>query len=69
VNTQSLSTSERIQLAEQLWESVRNNADEVNLSKEQVQLLNERLDAFQKDNIQGDSWQSVKTRISNLKRP
>jgi len=69
VNIQSLSTSERIQLAEQLWESVRNNADEVNLSKEQVQLLNERLDAFQKDNIQGDSWQSVKTRISNLKRP
>ena len=69
MNTQSLSTSERIQLAEQLWESVRNNADEVNLSKEQVQLLNERLDAFQKDNIQGDSWQSVKTRISNLKRP
>lgn len=69
MNIQSLSTSERIQLAEQLWESVRNNADEVNLSKEQVQLLNERLDAFQKDNIQGDSWQSVKTRISNLKRP
>lgn len=59
----NLSVSERIILAEALWDSVANQHDEIQLSTEQKTELDRRLAAFQSDNDQGESWEQVKTDI------
>ena len=61
----SLSTSERILLAEELWDSVHDKSDEIELSPEQVKLLEARLAAYDEDGESGDSWENVKTRIQS----
>lgn len=65
MDIQLLSTSERILLAEKLWDSVRENSDQVELTPEHVEVLNERLDALSTDGDKGESWDIVKKRISN----
>jgi putative addiction module component (TIGR02574 family) len=63
MDIQSLSNSERILLAEQLWDSVRANSDKLELTPEQTRFLESRLSAFEKDGDLGDSWENVKDRI------
>ena len=65
MNIQSLSTSERILLAEKIWESVRLKHDQIVLSPEQVELLEERLSALESDGQPGSDWETVKARITN----
>lgn len=60
---ENLSVSERIILAEALWDSVSNQQDEIQLSDEQKSELDKRLTAFQSDNDHGESWEQVKTDI------
>ena len=55
----------RILLAEKLWESVRLKSDEVELTAEQVELLETRMSALEADGDLGDSWENVKARIMN----
>lgn len=64
MDIQSLSTPERILLAEQLWDSVRTESDEIELSPEQIALLESRLQTL--DGESGDSWVNVKARITKL---
>lgn len=64
MNIQSLSVSERILLAEQLWDSVRTRSDEVKIPAELVELLDERLADLEFDGDLGDNWETVKKRIS-----
>ncbi|GAH43947.1 unnamed protein product [marine sediment metagenome] len=59
----SLSTPERILLAEQLWDSVRTKSDEIEITPEQTKLLESRLAALESDGDLGDSWDNVKARI------
>lgn len=66
MNIQELSVSERIILAEQLWESVRGEVSQVELTEAQKQVLDERLAAFESDGDLGDSWAAVKNRIMNF---
>jgi putative addiction module component (TIGR02574 family) len=61
----SLSISERILLAEQLWDSVRSKSDEIEITPEQTKLLESRLAALESDGDLGDSWDNVKARIEN----
>ena len=61
----SLSTPERILLAEQLWDSVREKSDEIDVTPAQVQLLESRLEALESDGDLGDSWDNVKERVVN----
>ena len=63
MDIQSLSASERILLAEKLWESVRLKSDEVELTPEQMEILGARLSALEADGELGDSWEAVKDRI------
>ena len=64
---QELSISERIVLAEQLWDSIADADDEgaavIELSNKQKAVLDERLNAFQEDQNMGSSWEEVKKRI------
>lgn len=60
---QELSVSERIILAQELWESVLGSGQEPALTREQESVLEERLAALAADGNQGSSWESVKSRI------
>ena len=63
MDIQSLNTQERIQLAEQLWDSVRDKSDEIEVTPEQIKLLENRLEELEADGDLGDSWQNVKARV------
>lgn len=59
----SLSTPERILLAEELWDSVRSKSDEIEVTPDQIELLESRLTALASDGDYGDTWENVKKRV------
>jgi putative addiction module component (TIGR02574 family) len=64
MDIQSLSTPERILLAEQLWDSVRNKSDEIEVTPDQLKIIELRLAALESDGDLGDSWENVKARLT-----
>lgn len=62
---QSLSMAERILLAEKLWESVRAESGQIELTSEQAGLLESRLSALELDRELGDTWEDVRGRIAS----
>jgi len=60
---QSLTVSERIILAETLWDSVVAEDAEIELTEPQKEELDRRLTAFEIDHDIGSRWSSVKARI------
>ena len=64
MNIQKLSPSERIILAQELWESVHDAANDVAATPEQKVVLERRLAALASDGNPGDSWENVKRRIT-----
>lgn len=65
IEIQKLSVSERIELAEALWDSVYDKDEHIDLSDQQVAELNKRLAAYEIDKAPGSSWSVVKKRILN----
>ncbi|MCC5613529.1 addiction module protein [Nostoc sp. CHAB 5836] len=63
VDISELSVSERIQLVEDLWNSILPTADEIPLNDEQKQELDRRLEMHRQNPNQGSTWQSVKERL------
>lgn len=63
MNIQELSISERIMLAEKLWDSVASESLAIDIPDDQIKELDRRLDAFEKDKNVGSSWEEVKARI------
>lgn len=60
---QSLTVSERIILAEALWDSVIADEVEIDITVRQREELDRRLAAFEVDQDVGASWLAVKKRI------
>ena len=60
---QELSQSERILLAEQLWDSVAENQDSLEITASQKRVLEERLAAYKKNPNEGSSWEEVKNEM------
>ena len=58
-----LSISERIQLVEDLWDSIATVPEAVSLTEAQKEDLDRRLDAYHKNPDAGSPWESVKERI------
>jgi len=65
MNLQELTSSEKILLAEQLWDSVAANEQLLSLTDEQKKELDARLANYSTDPEAGDSWENVKNRISS----
>lgn len=63
MKNQDLTVSERILLAERLWDSVVADDAVLELSVSQVKELDKRLDAYLVDRNKGSSWGEVKNRI------
>lgn len=58
-----LSVAERIQLAEDLWDSILAEPDELPLTDAQTQEIDRRLEQYQADPTIGSSWELVKGRL------
>ena len=58
-----LSVSERILLAQDLWDSVSAVPEKIELTDEQKKELDRRLDLFHKDPKSGNPWETVKNRF------
>ncbi len=62
-NIGNMSPAERLQLLEQLWESLRSTPDAVPLTEAQRNELDRRLDEFESDGGGGIPWEDVFQRI------
>ena len=62
---QELSVSQRIVLAEKLWDSVVDEDAPIELSNTQIVELDRRLQVFLDDQDIGSSWSEVKGRITS----
>ena len=59
----NLSISERIQLVEDIWDSIAEMPKAVILTDEQKRELDNRLDAYHKNPTEGSPWEGVRERI------
>ena len=60
----ALPMDERIQLVEDVWESIAETPDAITLTDEQRQELDRRLDARARGDWNGSPWEVVKQRIT-----
>ena len=60
-----LSVSERIQLVEDIWDSIAEVPESVPLTDKQKAELDRRLDAYRKNPKTGSPWTMVRERILN----
>jgi putative addiction module component (TIGR02574 family) len=60
-----LSVSERIQLVQDLWDSIVAVPESVQLTEAQKQELDRRLDAYHQNPDVGSPWELVRERIRN----
>ncbi len=65
VEISQLSVAERIQLAEDLWDSILDKTDEIQLSTQQQQELDRRLEQHRQNPNVGSTWEAVKQRLGN----
>ena len=65
VDISELTVSERIQLAEDLWDSILadSNASEFPLRESQKEELDRRLELHRQNPQQGSTWEEVKQRL------
>jgi putative addiction module component (TIGR02574 family) len=58
-----LSVPERIQLAEDIWDSIASAPEALSLTKAQADELDRRLEDYRKNPQAGSPWDDVKRRI------
>jgi putative addiction module component (TIGR02574 family) len=62
-DTLELSIPERIQLVEDIWDTIAAKADTIELSREEKKIIDQRLDAYHKNPDFGSPWTDVFKRI------
>lgn len=58
-----LSVAERIQLVEDIWDSIALKPDEISLTDAEREELDRRLLSYEKDPKKGVSWNDLKQRL------
>lgn len=66
VDIEQISIAERIQLAEDLWDSILADPESLSVTDVQKQVLDTRLEKHHQEPDTGSTWQSVKNRFDNL---
>jgi putative addiction module component (TIGR02574 family) len=64
LNYKDLSTSEKILLVEEIWDSIAE--DKIALSAQQKELLNERLESYH-NTTKRTSWETIKKNVRSKK--
>lgn len=60
-----LNIAERIQLVEDIWDSISTTTQEIDLTEAQKTELDHRLETFQQNPESGATWEQVKQRLQN----
>jgi len=63
IDINKLSRDERLELIEELWDSLATNSDQVPLTEAQQAELDHRLDAMEQDGGEGIPWEQVLKQI------
>ncbi len=66
-DTLNLSIPERIQLVEDVWDTIAAEADLVELSEEEKKVIDERLKGYHQNPNSGSPWEDVFKRIVSKK--
>ncbi|MFH1450165.1 MAG: addiction module protein [bacterium] len=64
-DTLVLSIPERIQLVEDIWDTIAVEADSVELTEEEKKIIDGRLEAYHQNPDLGSPWEDVFKRIVN----
>ena len=67
IDALDLSIPERIQLVEDIWDTIAVKADSVELTEEEKKIINERLEAYHQNPDLGSPWGEVFKRIVSKK--
>ncbi|MEX2490498.1 MAG: addiction module protein [Nitrospirales bacterium] len=59
-----LSIPERIQLVEDIWDTIANQAEALDLTEEEKDVLDERLQAYHQNSSDGSPWGDVYKRLT-----
>jgi putative addiction module component (TIGR02574 family) len=59
----ALSIPERIQLVEDIWDTIANEPEEIELTSEEKRIIDERLEAYHRNPDLGSPWEDVYKRI------
>jgi putative addiction module component (TIGR02574 family) len=59
-----LSIPERIQLVEDIWDTIASQSEALELTEEEKKLLDERLHAYHQDPTSGSPWGDVYQRLT-----
>ncbi len=62
-DTLDLSIPERIQLVEDIWDTIAAEAQSVELTEDEKRLIDERLEAYHRTPDSGSPWEDVYKRI------
>lgn len=63
VDVLSLSVPERIQLVEDIWDSIAETPEQIGLTDGQKAEIDRRLDAYRQNPDEGSPWDKVRERI------
>ncbi len=66
-DTLDLSIPERIQLVEDIWDTIASEADSIELTEDEKRIIDERLDAYHRNPDIGSPWEDVLKKIMNTK--
>ena len=58
-----LTVAERLQLIEEIWNSISNNESEIALTSAQQEEIERRLESYTDIKNQGKSWQEIKQKM------
>ncbi len=64
---EQLSVAERIQLVEDIWDTIAANPDALEISEELGAEIDRRVESYHQNPDAGSSWQDVKKRILSQK--
>ncbi len=63
VDTDTLTVAERIQLVQDLWDSIAAHPEEIPVTPEELGWLDERLASYERDSSQGVPWETLKAKL------
>ncbi len=64
-DTLELSIPERIQLVEDVWDTIVTEAEAIELTEDEKKVIDERLEAYHRNPDSGSPWEDVYKRIVN----
>lgn len=59
-----LSVAERVQIVEDIWDSISRNPEELPLSETEKLELDNRLESYKENPVEGIEWETLKKNLS-----